>query len=95
MTQITREEIETTTTDIFNRLGEAKRKIREEVAAGLVGRPVTISRNLKNPATGEKDYTELTATVKGLRWSYEDEMVMVVEYAHPFTGETKETEEMM
>ena len=95
MTQITRDEIETTLTDIYNRLTEAKRQIREEIAEGLVGRKVTINRTLKSPATGEKVRCEVEATVTGLRWSYEDSMEMVIEYNHPFTGETVKGEEMM
>ena len=95
MTQITRDEIETTLTTIHRNLDEARKKIREAAAEGLVGRTVTISRDLKNPATGEREWTEVVATVKGLRWTYEDDMLMVVEYTHPFTGAVKETEEGM
>lgn len=95
MTQITRDEIETALSDIYNRLTEAKRQIREEIAEGLVGRKVTINRTLKSPVTGEKVRCELEATVTGLGWSYEDSMEMVIEYTHPFTGETVKGDEVM
>jgi hypothetical protein len=73
MTQITRDEIETTLSDIHNRLTEAKRQICESAAEKLVGRQITIRRDLKNPATG-------------LRWTYEDEMLLEVTFVHPTTG---------
>lgn len=95
MTQITRDEIETTLSDIYNRLTEAKKQIRESAAEKLIGRQITIRRDLKNPATGEREDTEVIATVTGLRWSYEDDMDMTVQYTHPFTGKLMETEEGM
>ncbi len=95
MTQITRDEIETTLSDIYDRLTEAKKQIRESAAEKLIGRQITIRRDLKNPATGARAQTEVVATVTGLRWSYEDDMDMKVQYTHPFTGKLMETEEGM
>jgi hypothetical protein len=95
MTQITRDEIETTLTEIYDRLTAAKKQIREETAEKLIGRQITIRRDLKNPATGLREETEVVATVTGLRWSYEDDMDMKVQYTHPFTGKLMEAEEGM
>jgi len=95
MTQITSEETDRTLSTIHERLHDAKRQIREEAAKGLVGRQITIRRDLKDPATGDRQKVEIAATVKGLSWTYDDDMLMVVTYTHPFTGELKETEEGM
>jgi hypothetical protein len=95
MTQITRDEIETTLTEIYDRLTAAKKQIREETAEKLIGRQITIRRDLKNPDTGLREETEVVATVTGLRWSYEDDMDMKVQYTHPFTGKLMEAEEGM
>jgi hypothetical protein len=41
------------------------------------------------------DVDDLEATITGLRWTYEDDVLMVVTYTHPFTGKVTETEEHM
>jgi len=93
MAQITLGERESTITSIHDRLREAKRQIREEAAKGLVGRTVSIQRTLKDPISGDWHDPVLEATVTGLAWSYDDDMLMTVEYTHPFTGKVMKTEE--
>lgn len=95
MAQLTRDQLETQLENIHNAVVAAKRVIRTQTEEGLVGQTVTIKRTLKDPISGDKHDVELEAAIKGLRWTYEDEMLMVVTYTHPFTGKVAETEEHM
>lgn len=95
MTQLTRDQLETQQENIHNALVVAKRAIRTQFEAGLVGQTVSIQRTLKDPISGDKHDVELEATITGLRWSYEDEMELKVTYTHPFTGKVIETEAPM
>jgi hypothetical protein len=95
MAQLTRDQLETQTENIHNALVAAKRVIRTQTEEGLVGQTVTIKRTLKDPVSGDRHEVDLEATIKGLRWTYDDEMLMVVTYTHPFTGNVAETEEHM
>jgi hypothetical protein len=85
MSSITTTEIEATLTTIHRELTDAKWAIRERAQAGLIGRTVTITR----------DGAELQATVTRLRWRHDDDVTMMVVYAHPVTGEEVEDEEWM
>ena len=69
--------------------------LSEGFEAGLVGQTVLIQRTLKDPISGDKHDVEIEATITGLRWTYEDDVLMVVTYTHPFTGKVAETEEHM
>jgi hypothetical protein len=91
MAQLTRDQLETQQENIHNALVAAKRAIRTQFEAGLVGQTVLIQRTLKDPISGDKHDVELEATITGLRWTYEDEMELKVTYAHPFTGKVIET----
>jgi hypothetical protein len=95
MAQLTRDQLTTQTENIHNALVAAKRVIRTQTEEGLVGQTVTIKRNLKDPVSGDRHEVDLEATIKGLRWTYDDDMLMVVTYTHPFTGKVAETEEHM
>ena len=95
MAQLTRDQLETHLTDIHSALREAKRVIRTQIEEGLVGQTVSIKRTLKDPVSGDRHEVDLEAAITGLRWSYEDDMLMVVTYTHPFTGKVAETEEHM
>ena len=95
MAQLTREQLRTQTDNIHNALRDAKRAIRTQIEEGLVGQTVRIQRNLKDPISGDRHLMDLDAEIKGLRWTYDDEMLMVVTYTHPFTGNVAETEEHM
>jgi len=87
MAQLTRDQLETQIENIHNALVAAKRVIRTQTEEGLVGQTVSIQRTLKDPVSGDRHEVDLEATIKGLRWTYDDDMLMVVTYTHPFTGE--------
>ena len=91
MAQLTRDQLETQLENIHNALVAAKRAIRTQFEADLVGQTVSIQRTLKDPISGDKHDVELEATITGLRWTYEDEMELKVTSAHPFTGKVIET----
>jgi hypothetical protein len=95
MAHLTRDQLETQIENIHNALVAAKRVIRTQTEEGLVGQTVTIKRTLKDPVSGDRHEVDLEATIKGLRWTYDDDMLMVVTYTHPFTGKVAETEEHM
>jgi hypothetical protein len=95
MAHLTRDQLETQIENIHNALVAAKRVIRTQTEEGLVGQTVTIKRTLKDPVSGDRHEVDLEATIKGLRWTYDDDMLMVVTYTHPFTGNVAETEEHM
>ena len=94
MAHLTRDQLETQIENIHNALVAAKRVIRTQTEEGLVGQTVTIKRTLKDPVSGDRHEVDLEATIKGLRWTYDDDMLMVVTYTHPFTGKAVETESM-
>jgi len=95
MAHLTRDQLETQIENIHNALVAAKRVIRTQTEEVLVGQTVTIKRTLKDPVSGDRHEVDLEATIKGLRWTYDDDMLMVVTYAHSFTGKVAETEEHM
>ena len=95
MAQLTRDQLETQQENIHNALVAAKRVIRTQTEEGLVGQTVTIKRTLKDPVSGDRHEVDLEATITGLRWTYDDDMLMKVTYTHPFTGKVAETEEGM
>ena len=95
MAHLTHAQLETQIENIHNALVAAKQVIRTQLEASLVGQTVTIKRNLKDPVSGDRHEVDLEATIKGLRWTYDDDMLMVVTYTHPFTGKVTETEEHM
>ena len=95
MAHLTRDQLETQIENIHNALVAAKRVIRTQTEEGLVGQTVTIKRTLKDPVSGDRHEVDLEATITGLRWTYDDDMLMVVTYTHPFTGKVAETEEHM
>jgi hypothetical protein len=95
MAQLTRDQLETQLENIHSALREAKRAIRTQSEAELVGQTVRIQRTLKDPISGDRHLMDLDAAVKSLRWTYDDDMLMVVTYTHPFTGKAAETEEHM
>lgn len=95
MAQLTRDQLETQQENIHNALVAAKRVIRTQTEEGLVGQTVTIKRTLKDPVSGDRHEVDLEATITGLRWTYDDDMLMKVTYTHPFTGKVAETEEHM
>ena len=81
---------------IHNELHALRLDLLRKHEAEVVGQSVIIQRSLKDPTTGDwHDVDDLEATIKGLRWTYEDDVLMVVTYIHPFTGKVTETEEHM
>ena len=96
MAQLTSTQLDDRLRTIHNELAAFRESRRRSHEAELVGQSVIIQRSLKDPATGDwHDVDDLEATIKGLRWTYEDDMLMVVTYTHPFTGKVTETEEHM
>jgi len=80
---------------IHNELHALRLDLLRKHEAEVVGQTVTIKRTLKDPVSGDRHEVDLEATIKGLRWTYEDDVLMVVTYTHPFTGKVTETEEHM
>jgi hypothetical protein len=95
MAQLNHTQLETRITDIHRELSALKDTLRQKHEAEVVGQTVLIQRTLKDPVSGDRHEVDLEATITGLRWSYEDDMLMVVTYTHPFTGKVAETEEGM
>jgi UDP-N-acetylmuramate-alanine ligase len=95
MAQLNHAQLDDRLRTIHNELAAFRDALRRKHEAEVVGQTVLIQRTLKDPVSGDKHEVELTATIKGLRWSYEDDMLMVVTYTHPFTGKVAETEEGM
>jgi len=80
---------------IHNELHALRLDLLRKHEAPLVGQTVSITRTLKDPISGDRQEVTLEATITGLRWTYEDDVLMVVTYTHPFTGKVAETEEYM
>jgi hypothetical protein len=95
MAQLTRDQLETRLADIHTELRVARESLLLKHQLQVKGQTVRIKRNLKDPISGDRHEVDLEATIKGLRWTYEDDMLMVVTYTHPFTGKVAETEEGM
>ena len=89
---LTTEELEAFNTQARDQLAAARHDIMTRALDSIVGGQVQINRSLKDPITGDKARVDLTATVTGARWSYDDSIELVVTYVHPFTGKTVETE---
>jgi hypothetical protein len=87
-TIITAEELETHARQIMDDLVAAQRGIRERMITTLVGRQVEHIHHEDDPtAEGGLRVFTVTADVVGVRWTYDDEMLLEVAYAHPTTGE--------
>jgi hypothetical protein len=95
MAQLTSAQLDDRIRTIHNELTAFRESRRRSHEAEVVGQTVRIQRNLKDPISGDRHEVELEATITGLRWSYDDDMLMVVTYTHPFTGKVAETEEGM
>jgi hypothetical protein len=89
MNAITEIELETLARSINDELREAKRLIRLRTVAACTGRTVEHTHREDDPADPDGvDPTPVAAIVTGVRWTYEDEMLLEVVYVHPTTGET-------
>jgi hypothetical protein len=95
MAQLTRDQLENRLADIHTELRVARESLLLKHQLQVKGQTVCIKRNLKDPISGDRHEVDLEATITELRWSYEDDMLMVVTYTHPFTGKVAETEEGM
>ena len=95
MAQLTHIQLDNGLREIHNELHALRLDLLRKHEAPLVGQTVSITRSLKDPATGDRQEVELEATIKSLRWTYEDDVLMEVTYTHPFTGKVAETEEHM
>ena len=72
------------TNNINDRVAQAMDLILAEQAASLVGKKVGIHRP-----------TLVEATVIGLRWTYEDAVILELEYIDPVTGDLLRTDDML
>ena len=88
MNAITETELETLARSINDELREAKRLIRLRIVAACTGRTVEFPLVQDADHAGGFDRTTVEAIVTGVRWTYEDEMLLEVAYVHPTTGET-------
>jgi hypothetical protein len=89
MNAITEIELETLARSINDELREAKRLIRLRTVAACTGRTVEHTHREDDPADPDGVITiPVAAIVTGVRWTYEDEMLLEVAYVHPTTGET-------
>lgn len=89
---LTTEEIEAFVSDVQDAIHNFKIRHLQEQVAPLVGKTMKIERTLKDPITGDKARVDLTATVTGARWTYEDGISLKVTYVHPFTGKVVDSE---
>ena len=89
MSTITENELETLARSINDELREAKRLIRLRMVAACTGRTVEFTHREDDPADPNGVIaTPVQAIVTGVRWTYEDEMLLEVTFIHPTTGET-------
>lgn len=72
------------TNNINDRVAQAMDLILAEQAASLVGKKVTIHRS-----------TLIEATVIGLQWTYDNTVILKLEYIDPVTGRTHHTDDML
>ena len=72
------------TNNINDRVAQAMDLILAEQAAALVGKKVGIHR----PGLIE-------ATVVGLKWTYDNAVILELEYIDPVTGRTHRTDDML
>ena len=81
LNRINRQDI---TNDINDRVAQAMDLILAEKAAVLVGQKVGILRP-----------TSVEATIIGLKWTYENAVILELEYIHPVTGVIHRTDDML
>ena len=72
------------TNNINDRVAQAMDLILAEQAASLVGKKVGIHRP-----------TLVEATVIGLQWTYDNAVILKLEYIHPLTGDLLRTDDML
>jgi hypothetical protein len=89
MNAITETELDTLARSIGDELRETKRLIRLRIGAACTGRTVEYTHREDDPADPDGVIaTPVEAIVTGVRWTYEDEMLLEVTFVHPTTGET-------
>ena len=73
------------TNSINDRVTQAMDLILAEQSAALVGKKVTIHRMQRL----------IEATIIGLRWTYDNAVILELEYIHPVTGPGAFTDDML
>ena len=73
------------TNSINDRVTQAMDLILAEQSAALVGKKVTIHRMQRL----------IEATIIGLRWTYDNAVILELEYIHPVTGPGALTDDML
>ena len=84
MTLLSRIDRQDITNSINDRVTQAMDLILAEQAATLVGKKVGIHRP-----------TLIEATVVGLKWTYDNAVILELEYNDPVTGRTHRTDDML
>ena len=85
MTLLNRIDRQDITNDINDRVTQAMDLILAEQSAALVGKKVTIHRMQRL----------IEATIIGLRWTYDNAVILELEYIHPVTGPGALTDDML
>ena len=85
MTLLNRIDRQDITNRINDRVTQAMDLILAEQSAALVGKKVTIHRMQRL----------IEATIIGLRWTYDNAVILELEYIHPVTGPGALTDDML
>ena len=85
MTLLNRIDRQDITNRINDRVTQAMDLILAEQSAALVGKKVTIHRMQRL----------IEATIIGLRWTYDNAVILELEYIHPVTGPGAFTDDML
>ena len=91
--QTTDTEIDTFVSTTHDLLTKFRQDLLETQVGLLIGKTIKITRNLKDPATGQFHEVALDAVINGARWGFDDDIEFKVIYTHPFTGKKVETEQ--
>jgi len=88
-------ELEALAGSIRESLRDAKRLIHAAIEDRVVGATVEVTHVEDADHAGGFDRTPVLATVVRTRWTFDDELVLVVTYPHPRTGDALEGERSM
>lgn len=88
-------ELEALAGSIRESLRDAKRLIHAEIEAQVIGLTVEVSHVEDADHAAGYGRTLVLATVVRTRWTYDDELLLVVTYPHPRTGDAVEGERSM
>ncbi len=91
MSIISRQDLEPAQESFHRRLRAFEDALCKELVAGLEGRQITVERKFKGP--GEVwTLHEVSVTVEDARIGYDDEIILIGTYVHPYNGKVQNTE---